>query len=570
MCPAVRADVTLRPSHPSPWQVGGIVTWTATPSTGDTAAYWYRFRVRPVGSVFRIGKDFGPENTFEWTSSGDGTFEIEAAARNKQSGDTSVARARFVEQSNAAPGFPGLVQTSHPLVLLYSAAPCEPGSRMKVRFRSADGVTQETPYKPCVAGVSMNFYLAGLTPESQYSAFHTIDTGDAFQDGPVVTQPTRGVPDLPPSSVLQAAPAGARNPIVLLENVFANPVAVNLSAKVVWYYPGTLSFMTRPAGGGNFFGIYQDPSGDPWRQVVREFDLTGLTLRETNAGRVNEQLAAMGKHAITSFHHEALALPDGAIAVLGSVEQVLTGVQATGAVDVVGDMLLVLDRDLQVVWTWDTFDHLDAHRRATLEDQCAPGVCPPLTLGSTANDWTHANAIFPTTDGNFLVSLRNQDWIVKINYDSGEGDGGVIWRLGKDGDFRLNSTDPAGWFSHQHDPQFEPVSATRLMILDNGNLRRDTNPAANSRGQVLELDEQARAATLAYNADLGMYSFALGATEKLPNGNYWFVAGFLADASGVSEELDATGKPVFALRTAAPVYRSYRLASMYATERPER
>ena len=40
----------------------------------------------------------------------------------------------------------------------------------------------------------------------------------------------------------------------------------------------------------------------------------------------------------------------------------LTGVQGKGTVDVLGDMILVLDRDLQVVWTWDAFDHLDPHR----------------------------------------------------------------------------------------------------------------------------------------------------------------------------------------------------------------
>jgi len=29
----------------------------------------------------------------------------------------------------------------------------------------------------------------------------------------------------------------------------------------------------------------------------------------------------------------------------------------------------------------------------------------------------------------------NQDWLIKISYDYGDGDGHVIWRLGKDGDF---------------------------------------------------------------------------------------------------------------------------------------
>jgi len=107
-------------------------------------------------------------------------------------------------------------------------------------------------------------------------------------------------------------------------------------------------------------------------------------------------------------------------------------------------------------------------------------------------------------------------------------------------------------------------------VLDNGNFRRDTDPKAASRGQVYQLDEQSKTATLSVNADLGLYSLAVGSVEKLSNGNYWFDAGFLPDASGISNELDASGKSSYAVRTAAPVYRSYRLADMYSPVRGTR
>ena len=67
-----------------------------------------------------------------------------------------------------------------------------------------------------------------------------------------------------------------------------------------------------------------------------------MTLLETNAARVNEQLLAMGKRQITAFHHEARPL-EWRLAVLGDVEQILTDVQGPGPVDVVGDMIVVLD-----------------------------------------------------------------------------------------------------------------------------------------------------------------------------------------------------------------------------------
>jgi hypothetical protein len=45
---------------------------------------------------------------------------------------------------------------------------------------------------------------------------------------------------------------------------------------------------------------------DRAHQIVREFDLAGNTLLETNAAPVNEQLALMGKRTISGFHHDAV------------------------------------------------------------------------------------------------------------------------------------------------------------------------------------------------------------------------------------------------------------------------
>ena len=571
---ALAADtLSLQPSQPSPWQVGGIVTWTATPASGNIAAYRYRFRARRVGAPYRVWKDFGPDNTFEWTAfDHPGTFEIEVAGRDRTTGDVSTAVARYRMLSNTDGRRPVLAETSHPLVLLYSAPPCAEGSRMKVRFQSADGFTQDTPYQRCDGALDMSFYLAGLRAQTEYFAYHIVDSGDSFDAGPVVSGFTREIPaDLPATIVLKAAPPRTSDPIVLQETVFASQVATDLTGQVVWYYPGApLSFMTRPAGDGTFFGIVQDAAGDPWRQVLREFNVVGLPLRETNAGRVSEQLTAMGHRTINAFHHEALRLPDGNIAVLAGVEQLLSGVPSPATVDVLGDMVVVLDPNLNVVWAWDAFDHLDVHRLATLGEQCLPNACPPLQLSTTANDWTHANAIEPTPDGNLLVSLRSQDWVIKIAYDSGEGNGDLLWRLGKGGDFQLLPATPSLWFSHQHDPRYEPFSADRLMVLDNGNVRHDSDPKATSRGQVYQIDEQARTATVLTNVDLGYYSLAVGSVEELPSGDYWFDAGYLPDASGVATQFDSSGAGVFSLRTAAPVYRSLRLHDLYSPVRGTR
>ncbi len=563
---AAQVGVALFPSLSSPQPVGTPITWMAEASASSQGPIRYRFRVRRIGDDFHVVKDYGPSNSLIWTvADHEGNFEIEVAARNISTGEMAVAREPFAMLSVVTGDNAVVSATPHPLVFLYSAPPCAAESRMRVQFQSPDGVVQRTPYRPCVPGLSMNFYLAGMRPDTDYFVFDTIDTGSAFEDGPVLSLHTGPlVVDLPDRKLLKAPPEDDAAEIILHGILQTNIFATDLQGNIVWYYPELLSFLTRPEPGGTFFGIVQTPSADASLQVVREFDVAGRVVHETNAERVNEQLAALGRRQINSFHHEARRLADGKILVLAGVEQIVNDVQGPGPVDILGDMIIVMDPDLQVVWTWDAFDHLDVTRKAPLDDICAPGVCPPLRLAPIANDWLHVNSVQQTPDGELLVSVRDQDWVIKIDYGNGEGGGDVIWRLGKDGDFRIDSTDSYPWFSHQHDPRIQSGDATILTLFDNGNTRRDQDPSARSRGQVIRLDERARTATLLLNADLGGYSFALGAAQILPNGNFHFDNGYLPDVTAQSLEIDPTGKLVYGLQTSGPEYRTFRMRNLYS------
>lgn len=258
-------------------------------------------------------------------------------------------------------------------------------------------------------------------------------------------------------------------------------------------------------------------------------------------------------------------MPDGRLLVLAGTEQ-LTDLDGSEPVDVLGDMILVLDRDLQVVWAWDAFDHMDTRRGATLKETCAPagGGCPPFSLASRANDWLHANSLQFTPDGNILMSLRHQDWVIKIDYRNGAGTGQILWRLGKDGDFQARSDDPNPWFSHQHDAQVvDTPDGPVLIVFDNGNIRQASDPNAHSRGQVWRLDEVNRIATPVLNADLGAYSFALGSAQRLPNGNYHFELGILPDRSSQSVEVDPSGRLVYNMAVSDPLYRTFRMTDLY-------
>ena len=249
--------------------------------------------------------------------------------------------------------------------------------------------------------------------------------------------------------------------------------------------------------------------------------------------------------------------------VLATVEQILTDIQGPGDINVLGDAIIVLNRNLEVVWSWDVFDHLDPRRVAIFDQKCVPPTpgCSPFYLTDHANDWTHGNSVQPTPDGNLVFSIRHQDWVVKINYSNGTGNGDIMWRLGKDGDFVYNSTDPYPWFSHQHDARL--LDDSTMIVFDNGNTRMSVEGTANSRGQVIRLDETNRAATLLLNVDLGGYSGALSSAGRLPNGNYYFGAGFVGGRSAMSLEVDPEGKFVYSLKSGAPTYRSFRMQDLY-------
>jgi arylsulfate sulfotransferase len=562
---SAQLTVTLTPSLPSPAPLATMITWSASALDSATGTIWYRFRVREVGSDYTMIRDYGPLTSLDWTASDhEGLYEMEVSAKNRLTGELAATSSIYQMLSRVSSGGPVVSPTAHPLVYLYSAL-CPGGSQMKVQFEARDGVIQETPYKACQTGRSMNFYLAGLRSNTEYTARHIINSGGQLATGPdILFGMSQAAQGLFTETVIQQPAAGVSSPI-LLGSSLNGAVAHDLAGNVVWYTDNGIYTVTRPEDGGYFWGLIESELFDPSEQVIRKFDLVGMTVLETNAARVNEQLAALGRPQITGFHHEARTLPNGNIAALAGVEQILTDVQGPGPVDVLGDMIVVLDSNLNVVWTWNTFDHLDVTRKAVLGETCgAVSGCAPFYLAKTANDWTHGNSIQQTPDGELLYSSRHQDWLIKVSYQNGTGDGHVIWRLGNDGDFQINSSDPWPWFSHQHDANFEFSDPTALLVFDDGNTRV-ASMGGNSRGQVLKLDEPNRVASFILNADLGVFSMAVGSAQLLPDQNYHFDAGFVPEGTGVaySFEVDGTAHIVYEAKANAILYRTFRMTNLY-------
>ncbi len=582
----IRAQtVTLVPDLPSGQQVGTEVNWTVTVSGPDP--HDFRFMAGRVGEPLNIIYDFRPENVFEWAPMKEGTYIIVASARNKVTGGQTWVGQIFTITPLAVLQ-PVVATTRHPLVAHYAAPACVAGNSMRVIFvRANSSVVASTPFQECNGTETMNFYVAGLRAQKLYWMIHQIvnSQGQTVTFGPLRSFATGQLGVAPPPSVPEIAPNAETSlldkilflgPVIGSDTYDNFPYATDLFGRVVWYYDRDIDrnpSMFRPVPGGTAtiqLDGERDGQSYAW-QVIREVDLAGHTVRETNAERVNEQVMAMGHSDIVgSLHHEAVRLPDGKTAVLASNERWID-FPGRGLENVTGDYVVVLDENFQVVWVWNGFDHLDPFREAVMGEVCAsegPG-CPPFFQDTIANDWMHSNSITLTPDGDFIVSMRHQDWVIKINYDNGAGDGSIDWRLGEDGDFTISDPDPWPWQTHQHDARY--VSADEIALYDNGNTRCTMDPnLCYSRGQVYQIDENTMTASLVLNADLGNYSFAVSSSQKLSNGNYHFDSGIQVvgpDFFATGDEIKPDGTINYSMFTPMAVYRSYRMVDMY-TEAP--
>jgi hypothetical protein len=448
---------------------------------------------------------------------------------------------------------------------------------MDVRFqRMSDAGFTVTTAKPCT-GKSMNFYIGGMYPDSNYTMYHEVSDGSTMTTGPAQSYRTGSSNCItPPVTInLTSWRPGAFSQSTMLWAPIQNngePFATDMQGNVLWCYPHATGYLPRPITGGKFFVLFTDGT-DLAKNSLGIIDMAGNTLQQVTVPRMNQELAAAGYPSVNQFHHDARKLENGDVMVIAASERVLTDKQGAGPVDVLGDMILVLDSDLQLKWVWDSFEHLDVFRMAVLGEVCPPGGasgCPAVLKAPAANDWTHGNSIDLTVDGDIIYSARHQDFVYRIDYKNGTGTGNVIWRLGKGGDFTTDSLDVFPWNSHQHDVGYDGTG--RMLLFDNGNTRYSLYGAAQqSRGQVLKIDEAKRSVHYIMNQPLGAYSFALGTAQRLANGNYDFESGYILNAGPtVTQVAEYTpgGKKTFQATTTQYMYRMFRMNSLYQMDVP--
>ena len=318
-----------------------------------------------------------------------------------------------------------------------------------------------------VAGMKLNstYHMRAVLKLADSSEFDDVD--HAFTTG---TLPAADLPNLVATTTPGATPQSGVELLDLLGigSPSLGAVVTDLSGNVLWTYnptPGSLQQINpiKLLLNGHFLVSYSEQP-DGANSALQEVDLTGHVIWQLTGAQLNQALAAatcVGCNiTIVGMHHDFAVLPNGHIIVIAAqdiAENGLTGFPSPTTV--AGDVLIDLDENHNPVWLWSSFDHLDLNRHL---------------MGLP--DWTHTNAVvYSPDDKALIVSMRHQSWVLKINYNDGQGDGQILWKLGNQGDFSLqNGTAPQDWFYAQHDVNVISAKSSgvfQILLFDNGNLR---------------------------------------------------------------------------------------------------
>ncbi len=319
--------------------------------------------------------------------------------------------------------------TANPQVASYSIYLPAPG-QVYVEFGDtvAYGLPTWEQATPSPNGGQVTVLVAGMRANTAYHmrARVMLNDGATYADGDQTF--TTGTPPVSAAVVTTSAAGIAPQPGVEMFDTLrpfevAQAFATDLSGNVIWTYShsdGTNEDLVQPVKllpNGHMLVQLSYASSIPVQKnsivlpgtldEVREVDLAGTTIQSVTQAQVASALAAQGYTLeLGSLHHDVLSLPNGHLLLLFSVNKSFDNLPGyPGTTNVLGDVLVDLDQNMKPDWVWNSFDHLDVNRH--------PFQFP---------DWTHSNALlYSKDDHNILLSVRHQNWILKIDFEDGKG-----------------------------------------------------------------------------------------------------------------------------------------------------
>jgi arylsulfate sulfotransferase len=422
------------------------------------------------------------------------------------------------------------------------------GSSVSANFGTTTSYGLNTWSVPAPSGGgSVQVLVAGMLAETPYhiEGLVSLPGGITYKDKDntfTTSQsiPTSSIPDVAVTTNPDYTPQPG---VEFLDRLSSGANVVDLAGNFLWGYPTPVNNLieiqpfkllsnghllitqsptnTYPLGGTVL------PEGTPIQ--VLEVDYADTVFHQLTLAALQSNLNASGylnyqgqQITLTDIHHDATVNPtSGHWILITNTLEFLTGLSGyPKGVSVLGDVIIDVDpnNNFAVDWVWNEFDHLDIDRQ-------------PMSFP----DWTHTNAVvYSPSDHNILVSIRHQNWVLKLNYNDAAGDGTILWHLGYQGDFTLiGGAGTQDWQYAQHGPSLTTSNSAGvfgLTLMDNGNDRVFPTgficPVAStgtsclySRAPVFTIDENAMTATLS-NAAIGpAYTYWGGNSELLSNGN---------------------------------------------------
>jgi arylsulfate sulfotransferase len=486
-------------------------------------------------------------------------------------------------------GSAAVASTQNPLVAQYTvqtALGCQ--GQVMVEFGPDTSYGRTTAWYPVPATLqSTTILVAGMKASTTYHmrAEGQCPGNPTLFPGPDLTFTTGALPKVafPALTVSRPDPSSSalESPGIEMIDVTVGSVPAffaDRDGNPIWYYymgTGNYAFPFKPLSNGHVLLNVVTP----YISTLTEVDLAGNTIRAMSITELQQKLQNAGFNLVPGgFHHDFVPLDNGHFLVLVDCNKSFTNLSGyPGTIDVQGDAVVDLDPNWDPVWVWNAFDYLDINRHL-----------------NGLPDWTHSNAlVYSADDGNFLISMRHQSWVLKIDYNNGAGTGNILWRLGNQGDFALTQdgvpTDEASaWFSYQHFPSMVSQNGqqTTLAIWDNGDgrilnpdgeecispLQGSAFPPCYSRATVFQIDESAKVANLLWADTLQYFGAWGGSINQQANGNIEFdlnapAIAPVANGSSEIQEVTQTSSPqvIWKMDFTIPdfAYRAYRVPSLY-------
>lgn len=431
-------------------------------------------------------------------------------------------------------------------------------------------------------GGATSVFVAGMLPNTTYHmrATVTLPNGEMGEDVDH-TFASGALPSGVPASFPVTLGTGTPQPGVelmdpIMGSIPTSLIATDLQGNVIWTYKPTVTgtpfvYPAKFLTNGDvlmYIAPNSYPPGVAGTNVLREIDLAGDTVKELSLATLNTEMVTAGfPITLDYFTHDFIPLPNGHTLVMANTTEVpttLTGYPA--GTKVVGDVVIDLDTNWNPDWVWNEFDHFDVNRHP---------------WAAMFPDWTHSNSLsYSTDDGDFIVSMRHQNWVAKVDFNNATGTGDVLWTLGYQGNYSLvGGVSPTDWFYAQHDVTYQTTNTTGVYsigVMDNGDDRiypdggqcgTSGEPACYTTIQVLQLNDSAMTATFQFHQTLpaAEYNVYGGNVEILTNGDIEYGLPGITSGTQVYEVTPGSNpQTVWEMTTpGSQGYRTFRMPSLY-------